>query len=311
MRTEAKVIGLVVAVLLVGEVGLRVVQRSVSADWEHVSALPEISRTFSEAGGCRVLFLGNSLTRRGVDAGVFASLASSAVADGGVSAARVFPDDTSVIEWLYAYERFFGTDAEAPDVLVVGFAVDQLQDRPITAVSVARIGSSYSTMETVPEAYEEDLTSFGQRVELLMSKASLSFAIRERAGRRVIDAVVPNYRPTVKWINDATISLQPGSGGGDAAAPTFGRMERLVEAAAERGTEVVFVAMPTLRDYALPEGMAAAISRAGATFVDARKTPGIEEADYLDTYHLAPSGAETYTRRLARDLEPRLPALCR
>src|SRR5690606_3757118 len=123
---------LVVGALVLVEVAVGAVETRLSVDNRHIGEIGSIvaglEAAGSEDGATTVLFLGNSLTRRGVDLDTFErALASAGVANG--AAAAVYPDDTSVLDWLYLYESAIVAEDAVPDVVVIGFGMWHLEDR--------------------------------------------------------------------------------------------------------------------------------------------------------------------------------------
>ena len=63
--------------LFAAEAGIRAVGRSISVDLEHIGGIPALAEEFGQGDGLRVLFLGNSLTRAGLDPDSFELAAKS------------------------------------------------------------------------------------------------------------------------------------------------------------------------------------------------------------------------------------------
>jgi len=288
-----------VAVLLLaaGEIALRMVGGQLSEDIRHIRSIPEIAAELGSSDLPRILFLGNSLTRRGIDEGaVKASLAAGGC--GPVEVKRVFPDDTTVTEWFYILKHDFVDTGREPNVLVLPFVGSQLQDWPISSDKIARIGCDYMSLRELPDAFESDFRSFDDRTELLLSHVFLTFARREHIGRRILDVVVPHYRVSSRWAN------KPPSEDvhEDGAVPRYERLKRLLTLARSHTIEVVVVAMPLSKAYSVREKVARVVLEEGGVFLDARNTPGLSKRDYLDGYHLSPNGAEVFSRFLGTRL---------
>src|SRR5258708_15104873 len=117
-RSEAKVVvGAILSVLAI-EGALRVALPHISIDFSHIETIPSVGRSFGDHSRARVLFLGNSTTRRGVDLNVV----KRTWADMGIHATTrsVYPDDTTMVDWYYLFQHYFPAD-HAPDLVVIGF----------------------------------------------------------------------------------------------------------------------------------------------------------------------------------------------
>lgn len=305
-RTEWKVFGTVLLTLLCVEVGLRVLESRLSLDVRYVREIPERAADLAQADGCRVLFIGNSLTNRGVDEAVVqAELAERAGVP--VQVDKVHQSGSRLVEWYRIYERFYAGAERAPDLMVVGFAMSQLEDSPTRTGELARLGHLYTTAYETPDVFRHDATSFGQRTEFLLSKLSVSFALREKVSQAFLEITVPNYKQSALWVNrEQRLSRARDTAGRHA---TYDRLGRMVALAERSGTEVVAVTMPTLE----PDGRASLgdlIQQQGATHIDARVIPGLTDADFADGVHLGPTGATRYSQYIARELARRLPEAC-
>src|SRR5690606_20015032 len=127
---HVRVPAFVLAALLLVEVGVRAVEERLSIDVRHINRMDEIVTALVAAPGPSVLFVGNSLTREGVDLELMrAGLAANRAGEWNVAA--VYPDDTAVLDWLYLYDRYVVENDAVPDVVVVGFGIWHLEDRPI------------------------------------------------------------------------------------------------------------------------------------------------------------------------------------
>ena len=90
-------LGVVVTTLLICEAGLRVGERSISIDVAHLRSISSIAKRLAEGKGQRVLFLGSSIVREGVDLDV---VRAAAPGTGLVplTVAKVHPDASRVVE---------------------------------------------------------------------------------------------------------------------------------------------------------------------------------------------------------------------
>jgi hypothetical protein len=296
-RTEAKVVALVLLVLLGCELVVRTREQYLSLDLKHIGQIPAISQSMTEGPGLRVLFIGNSMTRYGVDASTF-EREMKAQGVGPLRVEKVFPDATGLPDWYYAFKHYFVDAGHLPDVLIVGFASKDLQDD--YAVEPTRLARYYSSSRDMPEIFSRDVLDFDSRVQFLLSSVSSSFANRNRVRTRVLDALVPYYRDTAQQLNR---DMKTGRSGNAATAPhSYQRLERFIQLASQKGVRVIFVAMPLRDAYTLDPLVQKIVEDDGMTFVDCREVAGLGRESYIDEMHLKPEGATVYTQFLARQL---------
>jgi hypothetical protein len=302
-KTEAKVVALVLLVLLGCELVVRTREQYLSLDLKHIGEIPAISQNIAAGQGLlRVLFIGNSMTRYGVDTGTF-EREMQAQGIGPLRVEKVFPDATGLPDWYYAFKHYFVDAGHLPDVLIVSFAARDLQDD--YAVEPTRLARYYSSSRDIPEVFSRDVLDFDGRVEFLLSSISSSFANRTRVRTRVLDALVPDYRETAQQLNR---DMNRGQSVKAASAPhTYVRLERLIQLASQRGVRVIFVAMPLREAYTLDPLVRKTVEEGGMTFVDCRDVAGLGRESYLDEMHLKPEGAAVYSQFLAHQLAGEFP----
>jgi hypothetical protein len=292
---------MVVATLLLIELAMRMAGHTLSTDLRHIREIPRLAKELAAADGTRMLFLGNSLTRQGFDPEAFArALRENSTEPPAVR--RVYPDDTTIVEWSALVHHYFFDADRAPDIVVVGFARDHLSDA--TTVHPARLGRYYSSLSDIPTIFRYDLVDFEARSEYLIAYASAAFGNRRRIPRRFFDLWVPHFRVARSEIN-RSLRKEPT---GPASHPTYSytRLERFGRLLREENVRGIAVAMPLPEVYPLDPGLREALDAQGIELVDARVVPGISRASYRDSQHLAPDGARTYSEWLARRLAPDL-----
>jgi hypothetical protein len=296
-KIEARVIALVLLVLLGCELFVRTREQSLSLDLKHIGEIPAISQKMTEGPGLRVLFIGNSMTRYGVDTETF-EREMKAQGVGPLHIEKVFPDATGLPDWHYAFKHYFVEAGHLPDVLIVGFAARDLQDD--YAVEPTRLARYYSSSRDIPEVFSQDVTDFDGRVAFLLSSLSSSFANRSRVRTRALDALIPYYRDTAQQLNRDMKTGQARSAA--QSSHTYKRLERFITLAGEKGVRVIFVAMPLREAYTLDPLVQKTVEDGGMTFVDCRQVTGLGRESYVDEMHLKPEGAAVYSQFLARQL---------
>ncbi len=296
----------VLVALVVVEMGVRAIEGRLSIDLQHIGQITRITRDLTNAGettGDRtVMFLGNSLTRRGLDLDVLGTqLAQDGVED--LAFVTVYPDDTSVLDWLYLYESKI-VPAGVPDYVVIGFGIWHLEDRPASRAQTYRLGRHFTSWAQVPRLFRDDVTSLADRANVLLSKASAAFANRERIARRVL-SFLPHYQESARMIND--LQLASLAEAGEPGPRSYERLVRLIRTVEDSGAELVLVAMPVIEDFEFDPHIQDVALAAGADFVDARDVPGLKPEYFEDMIHLDPAtGAPLYSEYVADQLAPLL-----
>ena len=298
----------VLALLLVVEAGMRRLEPYLSADVEHIESIPQIVSQFGQTSH-DLLFLGSSMIRHGVDVDALEPvLAAQGVAPGTFAFSFIYPDASDILDWTYLYHHL-GPAAAQPDVIVINFAGDRLQDVHPNPQQVRRIARHHTSLRDVPAAFTRDFTTLSQRAEFLLSKTFVSFAHRERVRMRLM-ATLPLYRQTQRSLNEtqlAQASVATPAAVTPAATPAPGRYTRLKRFLAEidtRSVRVVFVATPVRDPYRIDPALRTLLTDEGAELIDTRSVPGLPPAVFDDALHLSPEGAEIYSRALAEKLAP-------
>lgn len=291
-------IAVVLLVLAGSEVALRFSEQRLSLDVKHIQQIPAISLSLMSGKGERVLFIGNSQVRAGIDPAVIEQeLKARGVAP--VHIERVFPDATSLPDWYRAFKHYFVGPARLPEVLVVCFSDIALQDSG--DINPTRLGHYYSSAGEIPEILDQDVREFDSRTELVLARLSYSYANRTRVRTRALDLIVPNYRDTAQRINRDMKSANH-TGANPQTSYTYTRLSRLIALAKEQSVRVIVVAMPQPKMYSLDPQIRATVEGMGMTFLDCRSVDGIGPNSFADEIHLAGAGALTYSRFLGREL---------
>jgi hypothetical protein len=288
-------VAVVLLVLAGAEVGMRLSEQFLSRDVKHIREIPAISQNLADGKGRRILFIGNSLVRAGINPGVIEEeLEARGVSP--VHIERVFPDSTSLPDWYRVFKHYFVGPSQLPEVLVLCFSDIALQDN--SGVDPARLGHYYSSPGELPEIMDQDVHDFDSRAELVLSSLSYSFADRMRVRTRALDALVPEYHDSAQRINrdmkresSAKLGLK-----------TYQRLSRFLTVAKGEGVHVIVVAMPLPLVYSLDPQIKSVVENAGMSFLDCRMASGISAASFADEMHLATTGASVYSHFLGREL---------
>lgn len=295
-RSEWKVIASVLVVLLLGEAGLYFTEDRLSHDMQHLREIPAILNGFRQGTSPGILFLGNSLTHRGV----FPDIVKAAWPNANVPDAKiglVYPDDTILTDWLYVYRRFVQSSNTKPQLLIICFADKHLEDSPVH--SIERLGGEFAGFAYASEAFSHDVLTLSDRVRYVLGATSRLWANRERIQKRVL-SLIPGYQDLAPIINDVFRTTKQSEAHGK--KPTYNQLARFIDIVAGDGIKVVFVATPLPERYPLPDELYRTISQGGAEIVDLQGIERTGAGDFLDGYHLAPEAAERFSKALGNAL---------
>jgi hypothetical protein len=304
--TELRVLAVVASVLAAAELAGRFAGRSLSVDESHVREIPEIARRLHAGRPPRILFLGNSLTRCGVDLEAFrAELRARGVPDAACE--KVVPDGTGICEWYYYFKRHFADADETPDVVIVGFQGTAASDENL--VRVEKLGQDVCTLRDVPELFTSDVEGFGDRVQFLLSYCFYSVGKQTNMQHRVLSLVVPNYIQETQELNRV---VQSGRRKGGPSAPprsTYRRLDRLMDMLRRIDVRGVFVAMPGATEQTLDPLLVETVREGGMTLIDGRRIERLDAERFFDGVHMDPTAADMYSRFVARAVAEQLKEL--
>lgn len=293
---EWRVVAVVAVVLGVVECVFHFGKHKLSKDVEHLQSFATLAERFVQtpAVGPKVLFLGNSLTRYGVDETVFTETYSQAA---GITPAplKIVPDNTAVADWSYVFRNQFAQADLAPQVLVIGFEGGHLRDAPSRHPD--RLAQYYCSWNDWPELCQWDLPDFETRAAFVLEKCSSMVGNRDRVTRRALDTLIPGYRAGMDRIN---ASLK--GHGGATGVPSYDRLRTLIDTAQQYHVRVILAAMPVPEAYAFDAELLTVVKETGVNLVDLREVDGMQPAMYFDGLHMDAAGAKLYSTALAKQL---------
>ena len=304
-RTELKAIGVALMLLLAVEVGIRWFEPNLSVDVSHIRNIPRIVAKVADAKGETLLFLGNSMTHRGVNVKVLTpDLNAQGIDTKNLTIELIHPDSSGILYWNYLYDYYFKDPKNLPDTLVVSFGKNHLADDTYDYEHVLRIAHQFTTWQDVPKAFQRDFISASERGDFLLAKVFASFTHRERVRVRLFDKLIPHYRSTVRLFND-----QANAGTAVSTSRqvfTYDDLQRFLSNIDTSKTKVIFIAMPMRDAHHLDPQIDKVVRQNGATFIDLRSVTGLGSNDFRDPLHLIPKGAIIYSHALAAKLAPLL-----
>ena len=294
-----KAILMTLLIVCLADIGLRLAEMKLSLDVRHIRSFPALARELSAGPAPRVAFLGNSLTRHGVDARAWTSAMEQLAAPKGAMA-KFVPDDTTMPDWYYVALNHLIRPGHRPEVLVIGFSLNQLSDERIEA---RRLGSYFCDFENVRELFTRDLDGFAPKIDFLLGRLCRMYGVRDEIQTRFGDKFIPAYQDGVRHLNDLqrrkfANNDQSQSG----RTNSYELLDRALALWRAQRIEVVLVAMPIPFQYEIDPVVIQKAQAAGARFIDARDLPTLTGKDFPDGYHMGTRAAEIYTKFLAEQL---------
>lgn len=313
---EWRVVLCVLAVFFGLEMIFRVGGQKLSKDIEHLRSFPEIAATLAEFPadqGTRILFLGNSLTRYGVDVDQFAEVCRDQFQE-PVQAVKMNPDNTALADWYYGYRRYFHRQQIRPDLVIIGFEGGHLRDAP--SHHPDRLAQYYCDADDYPELTRFDLRGFEEHASYWLARASAAFGNRDRIQRRVLDDFIPDYRAGMDELNrrmnqqsQRKLSQPELTQSAAENEPDYSRLLEFVALAERDQVQVFLVAMPVPEAYEFDRGLLEVVQSTSAVLLDCRQVPGIEPAMFFDGLHMDDQAQTLYSRYLAEQCGPLLQTL--
>jgi hypothetical protein len=298
-------IALAVGLALLGvEVVTRVGLYGLSKDLRAFAAYPGRAAALATRSGVRVAVVGNSVAHEGVDATIFSDTLA-ALRNVSVRAEAFTADQSYVNEWHYMVKRLFWRPGRPVDLLVIPFWRDNLYDG--NPIETGRLAQFFTTLEDWPEVLGTDLRTTAARAGFVASGISASFAARDRMQQYVFLRMLPRYREFARLENAVSVRQQELAGAGRRrGTPSLQTLQRFVRSARAHGTQVCFVAVPTLHpewDDPYPRVRWLA-ELSGMAYVDLRGMPGVDAGSFVDRVHMNAAGRAALSRRLAHAVAP-------
>ena len=243
------------------EIFTRVSLHDRSKDFRRFGGYPaKAAALVATANAQRIAFIGNSATDRGVDPRV---VEAALARNGRPAAAELFVADQSRIDtWRYIFERYFARPERNPDLVVVSFYENDLEDG--NPIEIGRLAQFFTSIGDWPELFRVNLRTLDDRASFVISSFSATYAASDRIRERILPALVPGFRDHSERINEIIFQHEQQRRQRRPAAPArprFAAVERLLDRAAERGVKMCCRRLPDAgrgRSIALRSGAGAA-----------------------------------------------------
>lgn len=310
-KHEWKVLLVVALAVSACEVGARfLVQRF--SDVQHRNGIPQLARVLRDKPSPRVVFLGNSLTRRGVRLDSFGDqLDQHGFHTGGVCI--VCPDDTTLRHWHYVFERHFtGTDStRSPDCVIVTFIGDHLTDQ--VEFHWRRMALNVGGRRQVLEVLRHDVDSLDDGAYFLVAHFFESVVHQPDMKDGVLRRITPHYRSETRRLNQVRRAYLKANVEQEEPEKepsfTYSRLRQFIDMLEKNGCHGVFCMIPLPGEQSVDTKLVETIESNNMTFLDFRELASRTEGHYPDGYHMDAVAADIYSRAVAEALAERLPNL--
>jgi len=272
------------------EICLRVIDSRLSIDINHYKKMSTIIASLNETGAKNILFVGNSLTRHGLD-----NITLNNTLD-NTNSASIYPDDTTIIEWSWIIKSKVSTNQNI-DTLIISYAGHQLKDKHLEQQHFIRIASIVPPQDLIKVISFEAL-NLKESLLLGLAHYSRIFSLQERINNRVLD-LLPYYRKASQTINQ---SLKQKSHKSKNNTATYTHLTSIINFCKDHKIQLIVLAIPLPSKYKLDKEITLQHNLGNLKFIDARVIPNLTKDDYLDGYHLNQNGAKKLTIFLTKKL---------
>lgn len=281
-----------VALLLAMEVGARVFETRLSKDLAYLRELPAVAQRMKESDAYKVLIIGNSLARYGIDKAMLERRLQGK-GYGEVLVEGFHQDATGITEWNYGLRRYFLNVGAIPDWIILVTAGKHLLDH---APHSERLGAFYVDKAEVEEAIFNDLRSVENGSRFFLARFSSLFASRARIQPFVFYNYLPEYSHTIQTVNGQRKALREDAGiDTEWGASNLSRLLRVVRS---KGIVLSVVGVPMEVNYALPQVVLDEVRKQGLELWDLSEIAGIDDENFFDGYHLDAEGGRRVTDEL-------------
>jgi len=281
---------------------VRISVQYLSENIRHIRHIPEIFHEMAARSNhhkTSVIFMGNSLIGNAVDAEQFNKI-NSYPGKNSVKAYKVVPDSTNLWDWYCLTKTNSTLLQSAPNIMVVGFAWDQLEDDQDIVPS--RLAGLFCELSDLPELVNMGMSKPSVIFEFIVANFSRLYSLRETIQKRLLDKIIPDYQEYTQRINmykrrDLTDGDKP-----EYHADSYHLLSKFINRYTGLNATVVFIAMPVIKEYAIDPVLIQTIHKNGALLYDYRSMEGLNEEMYLDPIHLGDVGRAVFTSRVSDEL---------
>lgn len=195
------------------------------------------------------------------------------------------PNDGNIALWAAMYDQMFQSRDRAPDVLVIAFRGDRLEDQ--NTIDWTRIGNLYTDRSTLGSRWSA-APDLAAKLDVGASWASALVGERKYLFD-VLTEAVPGYT-TVPRAEPSTIT----------GAATYTILSEFIDDATAEGVTVVVVALPSQRPYEFEPSLEADVTAAGGSLLDLRSM--VNEASFGPDNRMLPAVSADVSDMVAEHL---------
>lgn len=295
---EFRVVALLLIAVLGIEMTLRLSEKHLSDNIFHIFSIPSILDKVGSNKNNSIVFIGNSLTNRGIDS----SIINDVLNKNGHSAYQAFkiiPDNSGIAEWYCIYQNQIRQLSKPPKTIAVGFAWDQISDQSL--IKPARLGGLFCRKTDIQPLSVTDLGHHVKQLQYYAGMVSHVYVNREAVRNRVLEPFIPNYLGITRKINENNNKITRHSEQSEIRY-TYALLGSLVENIRATGSNIVLIAMPVMRLYELDTSLLEFAGKLGLPLLDMRNTGLIDNHMYMDPIHLNPDGRKILSDLVAQEL---------
>lgn len=274
---KTTIVALVVFDLFVGLISPRNIEHSEVAEMRRSAA------ELADAGGRTLLLLGGTAARADIDP---ARLSQSLRSGWTVAATPL--EASTVAVWSAAYDQHFLRAGRSPNVVVIAFVNDELEDQ--NRIDWATIGNLHTSRGSLSDRWEE-APDLNAKLDVTASWASATVGNRGWLFD-LVSAAIPNHSAVPRV-----------SSGGTDEPHTFAILSDLIAQIRGNDAAVAVLALPTQRSYPLPDELQAAIQASGGVLIDLRLEGELSEDQFLSSASLTSAAAADFSELLAAELD--------
>ena len=273
--------------LVMFEIFLGYFEKKLSKDVLHEQEIGQIFKSKNT-----IIFLGNSLTREGINQSLFNKSMIDIYGE-DFNIGYVYPDDTSIIEWYYIIKSYMDNDL-LPKYLFINFAANQLLSPDIKFEEIQRIAGFINFTQITSVIIDEDL-NIGQSMDLILCKVSKLYKHRERIQRRILDNI-PNYRLTTRKYNEILKKHYPEN-----VVHEYKYLKNILTLFSLNDSKVIFCSLPIESYYSLDKTCFTLIENSkNSILLDLQNIDLYDDSHFSDGLHLNSTGSKILTETLIK-----------
>jgi hypothetical protein len=277
--------GFCLLLLIAGEISLRVLENSVSANAAQISSqLQEL-----DASTLDTVVIGNSLSKHAFE--------------GRTDLQLVTPDSSGLYEWYFITKHHEAAFRQF-DRVIIAYAWNQLSDQH--TVLLDTIGGHLGTARDVSDIGRRKHLSFDARVDYLLSNFSKLWLYKTRIRRKIETLLLHDYEQVTQTLNAAANAQNEGYQA--ARKRSYTTMADILERLAH--AQITVVAMPLKADYPIDADLVERIDTLdNVNFLDLRnffRDRNLSVDDfYVDHIHVNQAGADLLSDEILAQVKGR------